>query len=153
MVTKTRGTDARVAPPRPSAGVTGDDLAFARAFARASLPAADFSHRGHLRAAWVYLRRGPFASAAPRFARHLRRYARAQGGEGKYHETLTWAFLALINERLAIAPPGESFDAFLERCPELADTKAGLIGRYYDGALLASPLARRAFVLPRGATA
>ncbi|HEU4410239.1 MAG TPA: hypothetical protein VFS43_33595 [Polyangiaceae bacterium] len=147
MVTKTHA--ARVRPPRPARpGVTADDLAYARAFARASLPAADFSHRGHLRVAWVYLRGRPFARAALCFARHLRRYARAQGAEGKYHETLTWAYLVLINERLEGAPPGEGFDDFLRRCPELADAKGGLVGRYYDAAQLASPLARRAFVLP-----
>lgn len=136
---------------RAPAAVTPDDRAFARAFARATLPPAEFSHRGHLRVAWVYLRRRPFARAALCFGRHLRRYARSLGAEGKYHETLTWAYLALLNERLQDAPPGEGFEAFLERCPEFADPKAGLIGRYYDRALLASPLARRAFVLPRPA--
>ncbi len=151
MVTKSQGTNsarrrrARPAPP----GVTADDLAFARAFARAALPAAEFSHRGHVRVAWVYLRGRPFARAALCFGRHLRRYARALGAEGKYHETLTWAYLALLNEGLQAAPPGESFERFLERCPEFADAKAGLLARYYDAALLASPLARRAFLLPR----
>ncbi|HEU4532564.1 MAG TPA: hypothetical protein VFS00_00555 [Polyangiaceae bacterium] len=150
MITKFPGTGPtpRAARAEP-AGVTGDDLAFARAFARGSLPAGEFSHRGHVRVAWVYLRRRPFARAALCFGRHLRRYARALGAEGKYHETITWAYLVLINERLQAAPAGEGFEGFLARCPELADPKGGLLGRYYDPAQLASPAARRAFVLPR----
>jgi hypothetical protein len=144
-----RVSRAASAAPAVPPGVTRDDLAFARAFARGALPSGDFSHRGHLRVAWVYLRQRPFARAALCFGRHLRRYAGSLGAAGKYHETLTWAYLVLINERLQAAPPGESFEGFLERCPELADPKGGLIGRYYDKAQLASPSARQAFVLPR----
>lgn len=143
-----RSPPATLATPVLSTGVTRDDLAFARAFASCALPASDFSHRGHLRVAWVYLRRRPFGRAALCFGRHLRRYAGSLGAAGKYHETLTWVYLVLINERLQAAPPGERFEAFLERCPELADPKGGLIGRYYDKVQLASPEARQVFVLP-----
>ena len=62
----------------------------------------------------------------------------------KYHATITWAFLALMSERIAQAP-GLSFDALLERYPELLN--AGLVRQHYGAGELDSERARAVFVL------
>ncbi|HWE22438.1 MAG TPA: hypothetical protein VG496_00735 [Myxococcales bacterium] len=125
-----------------------DDEALVTAFERAELGSSEFRHREHVRAAYVYLaRHGDFAEAAHRFRTALRRFAAAHGVANRYHETLTWAYLALINDRMHGAPL-EGSVALLRRCPELLDGRA-LLGRYYDvDALLRSPRARDVFLLP-----
>jgi hypothetical protein len=124
----------------------GDFLA---ALEDASLPDEDFRHRDHLRAAYLYLRRDGFAGAIAATSAALRRFAASRGKPDRYHETMTVAFLALINERLQAEGDPGSFEVFVARHPELADKS--LLQRYYRAETLASDRARRAFVLePRG---
>src|SRR5467141_3825355 len=115
----------------------------------ARLRAGDFGHREHVRAAFLYLRRHPdFGEAAVRFRTALRRFAAAHGVPDRYHETVTWAYLALINERAQGSSFASSAD-FLLRHPGLLDAKRGIFSRYYDpGALARSPKARQVLLLP-----
>ena len=126
-----------------------DDEALLDGFESARLPADAFGHAEHLRAAFLYLARHPdFGEAAVRFRSALRRFAAAKGVPDRYHETLTWAYLALINERAH----GSSFASsagFLRSHPELLDAKGGVFSRYYDlGAVTRSARASQVFVLP-----
>jgi hypothetical protein len=115
-------------------------------FEDCSLPPDRFRHRDHVRLAWLYLRELPPAEALVRFTGGLRRYAASLGHAGKYHETITWAFIALINERMERAGRDLPFERFEESCPELFDP--ALLRRYYAEGTLASDLARRVFLLP-----
>ena len=129
---------------------TLDDDALLAGFASGRLAPGEFRHEEHLRAAFLYLTRsGDFGEGAVRFRRDLRRFAAAHGVPERYHETLTWAYLALVNERAH----GSSFAtsaAFLGRHPELLDQKEGLLSRYYDvGSVARSVRARQVFLLPR----
>lgn len=129
------------------------DKGTVRAFEELTLSAASFRHREHVLVAWTYLRESSFGEAGARFARNLQAFARANGAEGKYHETITWAYLALVNERLYSASgtraPETSFAAFLTQNPDLLDREKGPLSALYDRETLATPLARAAFVLPR----
>jgi hypothetical protein len=120
-------------------------------FEAASIPNQDYRHREHVRTAFVYLSHYPdLAEAALHFRRALRRYAAAQGVPQLFHETLTWAYLALINQRMRQGGGGGSTE-FLSRNPDLLSHRQGLLARYYDvGAITSSPLAREVFVLPGG---
>ncbi len=127
-----------------------DDDALLDGFASARIPSGEFRHEEHVRAAFLYLARmADFGEAAVRFRRDLRRFAAAHGAAGRYHETLTWAYLAIINERAH----GSSFASsaeFLRLHPDLLDQKEGLLSRYYDvGSVASSERARRVFLLPR----
>ena len=122
------------------------DAQFLAALDDASLPPASFRHAGHLRAAYLYLTQSGFEGAITRMRAALIRYATAQGRPGLYHETVTLAFLALVNERLhsGAAPDWESFAA--GNC-DLFDKR--ILSRYYRPDTLDSPLAREVFVLSR----
>lgn len=135
-------------------------------FEALTLEPAAFGHREHVRLAYAMLADlGDFGEAAVRYRRALRAFAAHVGAAGKYHETLTWAYLALVHERMfelygergldpgdRTARRGISSDALLERFPELADHKSGALARYYDvRAIAASPTARAVFVLPERA--
>ena len=121
------------------------DEKFLAALEDTSLPDADFRHRDHLRAAYLYLRRDGFAEAVGTMSAALRCFAASRGKAERYHETVTIAFLALINERLASSGDPGSFDAFIARHPEIAERD--LLTRYYRPETLASENARRSFVL------
>ena len=121
------------------------DREFVDAFERCTLPPDQFSHRAHVRLAWLYLRDGSLLEALPRFVDGLKRYAGSLGASAKYHETITWAYLFLIHERMAGAEHA-TFDAFAEANPDLFN---GILDRYYSQETLASDFAKRTFVLPR----
>jgi hypothetical protein len=127
-----------------------DDDALLAAFAALAVRAEDFRHREHLRLAFALLvRERDLAAAAGAFRALLRRFADSVGAAGKYHETITWAYLAIIGERMAGRAYGSSRE-LLEDYPDLLDHRGGALARHYDVAeLLASPVARATFVLPR----
>ena len=106
----------------------------------------ELPHRSHLRVARLYLSQLSLGEAIERFGADLRRFAHAKGADGKYHQTITVAFLLLMRARLAEAPAGEGFDAFLARNPDLASS--GCLKAFYSEAALSSELARRDFLFP-----
>ena len=124
------------------------DDRFVAAFRDGSLPGEEFPHREHVRMAWLYLERHTTVEALLHFSADLRRFATAKGNPALYHETITWAYLLLIAERRADAPPSESYAAFAERNADLFAWKPSLLERYYRAETLASPLARARFILP-----
>jgi hypothetical protein len=126
-----------------------DDAALVAAFDALVIRPEDFHHREHVRLAFALLRReGDLAAAAFAFRAGLRRFATAVGVAGKYHETITWAYLAIIAELMAGGVYASS-DELLAANPDLLDHQHGALARHYDVAeLVASPHARVTFVLP-----
>lgn len=124
-----------------------DDREFLDAFESGALPEGAFRHRDHVRLAWLYLRRLSPAAALARFSDGLRRFAASLGKSGLYHETITWAFLLLIRERMERGGE-ERWTEFARRNPDLLSWKPSILDRYYRPETLASELARRVFVLP-----
>ena len=131
-------------------GIDVTDDEFVCSFEDCTLPNSAFHHRDHVRLAWVYLRRHPALEALARFTTGLQRFATFHGHPGLYHETITWAYLFLIHERMANAPEEESFEAFTARNPDLFAWKPSILDRYYDPEILQSERARRVFVMPGG---
>ena len=127
--------------------MTDADQLFLDALEDTTLPAAEFTHRAHVRAGFLYLRRYDFPGACVAMKRAIQRFAVRLGKATLYHETMTIAYLALIAERLADEPPTISFDAFIERYPELLSVE--YFRRYYPAGELDAPEARATFVLPR----
>lgn len=118
----------------------------AAAFEACTLPAAELHHRQHLQVAWWMLREGPPLPAMLRFVSSLRRYAAHLGKPEVYHETITLAYLLLVNERLERGGRARSWQRFSADHPELFER--ALFDRYWTSETLASPLARRCFVFP-----
>ena len=128
-------------------GIMTDDE-FVRGFEGCVLASDAFHHRDHVRLAWIYLGRYPALEALARFVEGLKRFATFHSHPGLYHETITWAFLFLIHERMADAPDGEAWEEFAARNPDLFAWKPSILDRYYDPETLRSDRARRVFVLP-----
>lgn len=122
--------------------------ALVQAFERATLDPTRFRHREHLHVAWCYLRAMPLEDALGRYVHYLRKLTAALGVPGKFHATMTWAYLILLDEALQRSPDA-TFDELLAAHPALLDHRAGALHAHYDRAQLDSEEARRRFVLPR----
>lgn len=95
-----------------------DDEFIAR-FEDCSLASESFHHRDHVRMAYLYLCRYPALEAVQRFSSALARFAEAKGKPTLYHETITWAFLFLIRERLARTGHTQRWSEFAESNADL----------------------------------
>jgi len=122
-----------------------NDSQFLQALESCTLPPAEFSHRQHLRAAFLYLSALPFGAAIDAMCGTLKAYVAHLGCPDRYHETITVAFMALVNQHRG--DDGETWDQFIERVPELQDSK--LLQRYYGSETLSGSAARRRFTLER----
>jgi len=123
---------------------------FVAAFEDTTLPETAFRHRDHVRLAWIYLREEPAPRALERFVSGLKRFAAAKGKAGLYHETITWAYLFLVNERMKRSGPtaSPSFEEFAAANPDLLVWRPSVLENYYRSETLFSDLARRTFLWP-----
>jgi hypothetical protein len=122
------------------------DEEFLRALERCELPEAAFGHSAHVRAAYLYLLEGDFVGALGRMRRALRNYTRHLGKPGRYHETMTVAYVALIQQHVYERGDGGGWTAFASENPELFEP--GLLQGFYPAQQLGSDMARRVFLLP-----
>jgi hypothetical protein len=125
-----------------------DDEVLVRSFERGEVPEGGFHHAQHVRVAWYYLRHRPLPDALERFQTQLRAFALAQDKPNLYHETITTAYVLLINERLDDGARDENWDAFAARNADLLSWKPSILQRYYRDETLWSDRARRTFVMP-----
>jgi hypothetical protein len=123
------------------------DEELVRAFESVTLAGDAFPHEAHVRVAWYYLQRHPMLTALVRFRNALQRFATAHGVPGRYHETITVAYMLLIADRLA-GSRDLSWPAFAERHPDLLVRQPSALSRFYSDEQLASDRARDVFVLP-----
>lgn len=125
-----------------------NDRDFLAAFEDSTLPEECFHHRDHVRAAWLLLREFSPSAALERFSTALKRFAAAKGKTGLYHETITWAYLLLINERMERGGRGGDWDEFASANSDLLVWHPSVLDGYYTPETLGSDLARRVFLLP-----
>ena len=97
---------------------------------------------------WIYLGNHSLIDAIDRFTQSLRRFAVHCGVPEKYHETITWAYLLLIHERMQRADAPCGWESFRAANVDLFDWKPSILERYYAPHTLRSDFARRIFVLP-----
>ena len=97
--------------------------------------------------AWLFVQKHGMPAALGEFSAAIKRFADAKGATGLYHETITWAFLLIIAERQA-RTPAVTWPQFEAANTDLLVWKPSILERYYSKELLASELARRAFLMP-----
>ncbi|MGH8174705.1 MAG: hypothetical protein ACREV5_00405 [Steroidobacter sp.] len=133
-----------------ASGLHSTDDELLHAFEALTLDPTQFTHRRHLSFGWRYLQRYGFPEGAVKFRERLAAYVEHVGAAAKYHETITWGYLVLMNEEMTLrSASGESFDDMAARRPDLLDHRSGALSRCYPKAQLDEPNARRVFMLPR----
>jgi hypothetical protein len=111
-----------------------------------TLAESEFHHAAHVRAGYLWLRMLPFFEATAAMRVTLQRYAQSLGKADRYHETITIAFMALIGARLDEAGDPGSWHDFARAHPDLL--RKDILLSLYSPETLASPRARRCFLLP-----
>jgi len=124
--------------------ITDDELA--AAIEACHFPPEEFHHREHLRLALVYLRRYGFEESQVRLSGSIRAYATHNGSPGKYHETLTVAWLQLVERAAVHLQPESSFEDIGSAFPILLRSDA--LRNCYSRELLESDEARATFLEP-----
>ena len=125
-----------------------EDEKFIERFEDCTFPAADFHHAAHVKVVWLYLQRYPVLETLHRFSESLKRFATANGKPNLYHETITWAYVFLIHERIERNGRDEKWAGFSSRNADLFDWKNNILKSYYRDETLGSDLARKMFVFP-----
>jgi hypothetical protein len=127
--------------------VSAADQQFIADLEAATLAPSQFSHRAHVRAAYVYLAGADAESAAERMRATLLAFLEHHGiAPSKYHATLTKAWILAVRHFMENSPGADSADAFIDANLRLLDAKIMLT--HYSAELLFSPSARAAFVEP-----
>jgi hypothetical protein len=133
------------------------DLEFARRFAAGEVPPKDFDHKTHLRLAYVHLAtHGPHAAVST-FREALLGFLRHHHIDaGKFHETITQAWLQAVWVFMERAGDTEGSEDFIRRSSVLHDPRVMMT--HYSKEVLFGDEARKTFVvpdldpIPRGAT-
>lgn len=116
-------------------------------FEGGAVSAESFHHADHVRLAFAYLRTYPVATALEKFSTALKRFAMSVGKPQRYHETITFAYLFLIRERM-VRGSCAGWEEFARQNADLLDWEDGILNRYYRQETLKSELARQIFIFP-----
>ena len=117
-------------------------------FEHGTVSNGSFHHADHVRMAFLYLSKYTPLTALEKFSAALARFAAANGKPHLYNETITWAFLLLIRERLARAREPQTWDKFAASNPDLLSWKDSILHKYYRAETLTSDLAKSTFLFP-----
>lgn len=130
-----------------------DDRQYLEDFEACRIAPGEFHHSDHVRVAWLMLKESPLEDALGRFTRGIRRLAEHLGADGLYHQTITWTYLFVINERMGRLAADHDWATFRDANPDLFENHREFLGRYYSTEVLKSDFARHQYALPDRAAA
>lgn len=107
-----------------------------------------FRHKEHVKLTWLYLRKYRLLETVGKVSEALKMFAAANGTPQLYNETLTWAYIFLINERMARLDAEHTWDEFYAAHPDLFNWNENILKTFYREETLNSELAKRVFILP-----
>ena len=120
------------------------------AFEGLTLPFDQWTHRAHVRVAYLYTSRSDSASAIERMRAGVKAYNAAnqvpEAIDRGYHETTTVAFMRLIHAAVSIHGLAPSSEAFCDRHPELLMKRVLL--KFYTRGRIMSAEAKGTFIEP-----
>jgi hypothetical protein len=108
----------------------------------------EFHHAEHVRVGFAYVCEFSIFEALKKFSSALKRLAIKNGRAQLYNETITWAYLLLIQERITRAGGKIDWEEFVEQNPDLLAWKPNILSRYYHEETLQSDLAKAVFLMP-----
>ena len=127
--------------------LSDDDRAFVKAFESFQVSPDEFDHRAHVRLAYAYLCEKSVDDAHEAMKQSLLAFLGHLGVEdGKYHETITRAWIKAVRYFMDKTEPCACADDFIELNKVLLDPKIMLT--HYSADVLFSPEARARFVEP-----
>ncbi len=123
------------------------DDAFLAAVERGAPPGGAFTHRDHVRLAWLVVRREASLDDATRRVRAaIEAVAAHEGHPNRYHETITRFGVRLVDHAVRTRPELDDFDGFADAFPVVLDSSA--IFRHWRRETVLGATARAAWVEP-----
>lgn len=126
------------------------DEEFLAALENCSLPFNQWTHRAHVRVAYVYASQLSLNDAIDKMRAGVKAYNAAnevpEAIDRGYHETITEAFMRLIFAANRQTGPHQSAEEFCDQHPELLDKR--VILRFYSRERIMSWEAKRDFIEP-----
>ena len=130
-----------------------DDKELFKQFENLSLPFAQWTHRAHVKVAYLYLSAHPFDQALVLMRKGIKAYNAAnkvpESSTSGYNETTTHAFLQLVAATMAAygaAMPTPTADSFCDTHPQLMTRNA--LRFFYSPERRMHPLAKTQFIEP-----
>jgi hypothetical protein len=125
------------------------DAEFLTAFRAQAIPSNEWTHRAHVRAAYLHLCEMPFEEAMDAMRDGIKKLNASNGvvetPERGYHETLTRAWLTVISATIRSRGRGDGFEAFAAQQPHLLTST--LLRVFYSASGM-TPESRYSFVEP-----
>ena len=121
------------------------DKEFVKEIECLKLDPTQFTHVGHLRLGWIYLKSYRLDEAVVKTCNTIKAYAESLGASAKYNRTITEALINIIANRMRAE---SDWKTFVENNRDLRDDCLSLLSCYYSNDLLMSDKARLSFVSP-----
>lgn len=106
------------------------DAEFEARFAACTLPVSDFTHRAHLRLAWLHLHKYGLQQAEANILDQLEAFVAHAGATNKYDHALTRASVRAVHHLMQRSQAG-NFGDFLDENPGLITNFRDLVTAYY----------------------
>ena len=124
-----------------------DDQRYLDRFESFQINPAEFHHREHLRIAYVLIIKYGVEDALRRIRSDILGFLDHLGaGDGKYHETITYAWLLVVHHFMQISGRANNFEAFIQKNDMLLDPS--ILNSHYSKTLLASGEAKKHYIKP-----
>lgn len=124
-----------------------------QAFEAREVDPSTFGHADHVRVAYDMLNKYGFMDAALKYGENIDAIATKAGAAGKFNTTITFAFMSLIAERMALDKPVDQaadqagdYDDFIFRNQDLLSKD--MLGKLYSPGRLQSNTACKIFLMP-----
>jgi len=125
-----------------------NEQTFLHDFESSALAPGEFHHADHIRVVWLYLRQYPVTEVLSRVSDGIKRFATKCGQPGLYHETITWAYVFLVHERMQGGARDGDWNTFKGANADLMIWRDGILKNYYRDLTIQSDLAKKMFLLP-----
>ncbi len=130
-----------------------DDATFLQQFEDLTLPFEQWTHRAHVKVAYLHLRQYPLEEAIEHMRNGIQRYNAAndvpEGPDVGYNETTTQAFMRIIHaviQAYGDVMPVATADEFCDTHPQLMSQK--ILRLFYSPAQRMHPDAKTQFIEP-----
>lgn len=110
----------------------------------------EFHHKDHIRVAWTYLLAHPLPEAMIKMRDGIKKFAKHHGKDTLYHETITFAYVLMIHDRLArhYSSSNDCWESFVSQNADLFAWKPSILDQYYPANLVTDELAKKQFLWP-----
>jgi hypothetical protein len=127
--------------------ISDQDETFCTQFESCEFPPEKFKHREHLKLAYIYLAHHDVDTAFEKMRGAILNFIAQNGVDpGKFHETITRAWILAVRHFMEKTGGADSADHFVDQNPAMLDAKIML--SHYSAELLFSEEARERFADP-----